>query len=341
MKGMTSPEISPSDITRFPAASLQPFTMEMAREMKISPRQLNGPHFRRIMHGVFIDRRVPDSLPVRCRAAGLVGPPGGTVSHLTAGCLWTANAERSGYVHLSYQRARWCSRDEIKVHQFTYPLEISARHGLPVTSPGMTFMHLAVVLDLVKLTAFGDMLVKRRVITSEELMGYARAWLHHGARRGQQAAAFVRDRVESVPESNLRMLIVLAGLPEPTVNYSIYRRDGTELYRLDLAYEEIKLAVEYDGRWHDDAEQVVRDELRRAWLEAQGWTVIVVRAEDLYQDAETTVEVIADALSARGILLRHRRYDYQRYFGQILPAGEDPFFGPRSTGLVPAHLPAS
>lgn len=304
-----------------------PFTREMAKEMGIGNDRLFGPQFRKVLHGVFIDRRIPDSLPVRTRAAMLVAPPGGTASHLTAACLWTANSERSGHIHLSYRRHGSSTRHEIRIHRFTYPLDTSARHALPITSPGMTFMHLAVVLDLVRLTAFGDMLVKRRVITPEELMSYALAWTHHGSRLGRRAASYVRSRVDSLPESHLRMLIVLAGLPEPVVNYPILRSDGSERYRLDLAYPELRLAVEYDGRWHDDPAQVAKDQRRRAWLHANGWTVIVLKARDVYETADLTVDVVADALSSRGVLLGRRRHDYQQYFGVVLPTEDDPFWG--------------
>ncbi len=295
--------------------------------MGISGRQIRSGQYRRVMQGVFIDHRIPDSLPVRVRAALLVAPPGATVSHLTAACLWTANSMRSGFVHLSYQEASQCNRDEIRVHRFTYPLHKSARHGVAVTSPGMTFMHLAVVLDLVQLTAFGDMLVKRKVISLDELRGYARAWTHHGRRLGQLAASFVREGVDSNPESNLRMLLVLAGLPEPAINPWVLDVDGTPRYRLDLAYLEIKLAIEYDGRWHDDPLQQEKDRARREWLRSQGWTIIVVKAEGLYEDPEPTLDRIASELQGRGVPVAPRQYDYQRYFGTVLPTEDDPFWG--------------
>lgn len=305
-----------------------PFTIEDARAIGISRRRLYGPEFRAVLRGVFIDRRIPDSLPVRTRAALLVAPPGGVASHLTAACLWTANAERSGHVHLSYRATSQCMREEIKVHRFTYPLETSARHGLLLTSPGMTFMHLAVVLDLVKLTAFGDMLVKRRVITAEELVSYANAWSHHGARAGRLAAAYVRPRVDSVPESNLRLLMVLAGLPEPEINPWVLDENGEKKYRLDLAYTLVKLAIEYDGRWHDDPEQVLRDERRRAWLRAQGWTVIVIKAADLYEGATTTIQMLREQALRHGVQVGPARFDYQRYFGNVLATEDDPFWAP-------------
>lgn len=306
----------------------EPFTRADAADMGIPLHHLYGPRFRTVMRGAFVDARIPDSLVIRTKAALRVGAPGGTASHHTAACLWTANAERSGYIHLAYQATRQCSRDEIKVHRYTYPLEVNGRHGIPVTSPGMTFMHLAVVFDLVKLTAFGDMLVKRKVISVEDLVSYAGAWEHHGYRLGRQAAGCVRARVDSVTESNLRMLLVLAGFPEPVVNFSIYRPDGTELYRLDLAYPELMLAIEYDGRWHDDPAQIAKDERRRAWLRQQGWTIIVVKADGLYRDTDDTLDIIAAALLAKGCVVGPRQYEYRRYFGAVLPREDDPFWGP-------------
>lgn len=294
--------------------------------MGVSERQLRSSRYRMVMRGVYVDHRVPDALPVRVRAALLVAPPGSIVSHLTAACLWTANALRSGYVHLSSRSAGHTSRPEIKLHRFTYPLEKAARHGVPVTSPGMTFMHLAVVLDLVQLTAFGDMLVKRKVITLEELRAYARAWNRHGRRLGGHAAEYVRDRVESNPESNLRMLILLAGLPEPAVNPWILDDDGTPKYRVDLAYLAIKLAIEYDGRWHDEPAQVAKDEARREWLRQRGWTVIVVKAEGLYESPDSTIDTITHTLIRLGVSVGPRDYEYQRYFGTVLTAEENPFW---------------
>jgi hypothetical protein len=47
-----------------------------------------------------------------------------------------------------------------------------------------------------------------------------------------------------------RMLLVLAGLPEPTVNLIIRNPDGSWRMRFDLSYPGLKLIIEYDGRQH-------------------------------------------------------------------------------------------
>ncbi len=48
-------------------------------------------------------------------------------------------------------------------------------------------------------------------------------------------------------ETRLRLLLVLAGLPEPTVNVIVRGPDGEWLRRFDLCYPIFRLVVEYDG----------------------------------------------------------------------------------------------
>ena len=75
------------------------------------------------------------------------------------------------------------------------------------------------------------------------------------------------QRVDSVPETALRLLMVLAGLPEPAGGHP-YPMTPTESirYRIDLGFEGVRLAIEYDGRWHDTDEQreARRGQARRA-----------------------------------------------------------------------------
>ena len=76
---------------------------------------------------------------------------------------------------------------------------------------------------------------------------------------------------------------VLAGLPEPEVNVCFYDDLGQLRRRLDMAYRRHRLALEYDGRQHaEDARQWGRDLDRREWLDARGWRLIVLRAEDVF-----------------------------------------------------------
>lgn len=54
-------------------------------------------------------------------------------------------------------------------------------------------------------------------------------------------------------------------------------------YRLDLAYPDCMVAVEYDGEaFHSRPEQVQADRVRQARLERAGWRVIRITRHDLY-----------------------------------------------------------
>ncbi len=54
--------------------------------------------------------------------------------------------------------------------------------------------------------------------------------------------------VDSPMVTRLRMLIVLAGLPEPKVNLVIRDEYGHPVRRYDLGYEKSRTLVEYDAR---------------------------------------------------------------------------------------------
>lgn len=290
----------------------RPFLTEWARTAGITKRELAGPAYRQIFRGVHVSAVVPDSLVVRGRAAILRAPEGALLSHETAGQLWVPSWPRSSDVNLAYSRDVRSLGDGLRTHRFTYRMERWYRHGLPVTGPAMTFIHLAVRLDLVGLVCLGDRLVARDAISPEDLMAAAEAWEGHGRRASITAARLVRTRSESVPETQSRLLVVLAGLPEPVCNHP-YLVGGIERYRLDLAWVDFKVALEYDGRWHDEPEQRRKDEARRKEMRDAGWIIIVIRAENLYDEPDDVVREVAQALRARGCPVT-TGLDYQRWF---------------------------
>ena len=77
-----------------------------------------------------------------------------------------------------------------------------------------------------------------------------------------RAAFEVADgAAQSVPESQVRVHFLGAGLPRPTAQLPVPVASGLTLHP-DLAWEEFKVAVEYDGLWHGDADQFHRDRRR-------------------------------------------------------------------------------
>lgn len=279
----------------------QPFTGEEARDAGRS-RWLRNGRCRRIFHGMYIDARIPDTVVVRSRAALRLAPEGGVLSHWTAARLWGGVVPENANIHVSFMRDVRFRVDGIKPHRFRHRLHIVKRHGLPVTGPEQTLVHLARHLGLLDLVALGDSLVRKGVTTPQSLLAYAEGWDGQCRREAVAAARLVRERVDSVPETKLRLLLVLAGLPEPEVDIRIHDADGIVAFRIDLGYRAARLAFEYDGRWHDDGDQPAKDEHRRRHLSTEeAWTFEIFVAKDVFETPEATLERAAAALEAAGI----------------------------------------
>ncbi|WP_279324937.1 endonuclease domain-containing protein [Bifidobacterium margollesii] len=95
-----------------------------------------------------------------------------------------------------------------------------------------------------------------------------------------------------------------AGLGRPEANFRIDLPDGG--YRLvDLAYPDLKLAIEYQGAYHADPSQMRADASRWNQLRALGWEIVFVTADDLRTDRtrRLIIEVIRATMRRQAILL--------------------------------------
>lgn len=165
--------------------------------------------------------------------------------------------------------------------------EVVTVRGLRITSPARTWCDLASMLSLSDLVAVGDFLVAWRspLVGIVELDGFVRLrGGQRGARRARRALELLDARAESAPESRLRVILVEAGLPVPEVNYPV--RVGGRDYRVDLAYPDLKVAIEYQGDYHRDRVQWRRDMTRRSHLESDDWAMIEVNADDVRHPRE-------------------------------------------------------
>ena len=85
----------------------------------------------------------------------------------------------------------------------------------------------------------------------------------------------------SPQETRLRLLLHASRLPRPVAQYHVRDAVGREVARVDFAWPEQRVAVEYEGRWHGRPQQVASDRARLNRLTAAGWRVVTVTAEDL------------------------------------------------------------
>jgi hypothetical protein len=164
------------------------------------------------------------------------------------------------------------------------------------------FVELAELLSLVDLVVVGDNLIRHGRTSCADLTGFCQASVLPGAGLARRAAGYVRERVDSPMETRLRMLIVLAGLPEPEVNVTVRTADGEPLRRYDLSYPAAKVIVEYDGRQHIEREDNWESDLdRREAIDDEGWRILVVTSRGIFREPDLTLLRISRLLRARAM----------------------------------------
>lgn len=275
----------------------------------LADNDLAGHRFRRIFHGIYVAADVELTLAVRTGAALLVAPTGSYASHHTAVLLWGGWAPTTPDIHISSPITSTRSeRRGVASHVADPALQSRQRGGLSVSPPARAFLELASTRPtIVDLVVAGDSLVTAGAVSPPDLVAAADQWNGRWSRLARRAARLVRTGVNSTMETRVRMLIVLAGLPEPTTNHILRYADGDWRRRLDLSYVGDRIVIEYDGRHHLNTTQRRSDLLRREELEREGWLFIVLVSEDVFNEPAATVERVRTALVDRGRHLRPRR----------------------------------
>jgi very-short-patch-repair endonuclease len=173
------------------------------------------------------------------------------------------------------------------------------RAGINVTSPVRTCWDLARWRDVVEAVVVIDALLASRLTDVPTLREYA---LSRAGRRGWRSLLRAVDLAdagaESPQESRTRVRLVLAGVPRPETQW-VVADQGRFVARLDLAWPQFKVAVEYDGLWHDDLEQFHRDRRRLNRLLGGDWLVLHVTGKRLREDFDGFLAEVRAALRAR------------------------------------------
>ena len=174
-------------------------------------------------------------------------------------------------------------------------------HDLRVTAPPTTFLHLARLLSMEELVMVGDAMTRRQdpPTTLELITAHVdRSPRCVGLRAAREALLHIRPGTDSVPETQLRRLILKAGLPEPAVNHPALATDGQYLARPDLSYPELKIAIEYLGDVHRTDPRTWRTDIERHQrLRDAGWIVLEASA-DTVADPATFLHRLRRAVSA-------------------------------------------
>jgi hypothetical protein len=263
--------------------------------------RLQTNQWERLHPGVYRLAGAPLTWESRVMAACLT-VDGSVASDLTAAHLWGLEGFGPvGIVDVTVARhARPRRRVGVRYHE-SLAFDLcgeTRRFGIPVTGAARTVLDVCATVDddFRALAALDE--VRRRSLAS-----WKELWecliLH--ARRGRNGITRFRRILErrwgrSVPHNQFarlaERLFTDAGLPELTHEYVVVV--AGHRYRIDLAYPDLKIAIELDGRGHEL--QFDEDPIRTNRLETAGWLVLRFTWRRLIEDSGG---MVADVFAAR------------------------------------------
>lgn len=280
----------------------QPFLRADGLEHGLGEKAMRGPGYRRLFRNVLVASTTPPTALQRVKGALVLQCEQAWASHASAARVKGVPIPTIADEHVSvwHQKLRRHHRG-IRCHVGD-PTRVVLEKGVRVSSDVQMFVELGGQLTLVDLVVVGDWLVRRRGLTPEGLVGACRKSRHRDSRKALAAAQLVRRDVDSPMETRLRLLLVLAGLPEPEVNAMVRDDLGEVVRRYDLCYPLVRVAVEYDGRLHVEVVAQWEDDLeRRSDMDDDGWRLVVVTGSGIFKDPLRTLRRVHRVLLARGL----------------------------------------
>ena len=264
----------------------------------LTPNQLRGSAWRPLFQDVYVDAAVEVTHRLRAIAAASLLVPDAVVSGASAAVLWGVElATATDEVELTMPRGSHGRRHPgLRVRRaHLEDGDVGRRHGVAVTAPVATALRVASVLRGDEAVVAVDRLVTARVVDLALLRARA-AVPRATSARVREVCALADGLAGSPQETRLRLVMRRAGLPTPVAQYEVLH-DGLFVARVDFAWPEHRLAVEYEGVWHGDPAQVGKDRRRLNHLREAGWTVVFVTAADLH-DPLRLAAMIRAALAA-------------------------------------------
>ena len=301
------------DLARLAAAHHGIFTLEHARSVGFTDHEIK----QRRSFGSWI--RVYEcayriaGAPVLWRgdllAACWAGGFRAHASHRSAAALWKLPGGSRVFAEVTCPRWRRARHAGLFVHETkaSDPRDVVLVESIPVSTPSRTLLDLGAVRGRRTVELAVEAALHRRIVTLGEL----REVLRRLGRPGRNGAGVlrsvlaVRDPGATPTESPMetRVLQVLRdhGLPEPQRQFVI-RRDGCFIARVDLAYPQWRIAIEYESfEWHLGAEAIVHNSARRNAIVGERWAVFSATAADIRAEGVRLCRAVRAVASSFGV----------------------------------------
>jgi very-short-patch-repair endonuclease len=237
---------------------------------------------RRLFPGVYVLRDADVDAVARAKAGWLWTGRRGVVAGFAAGAVHGSKwADDAAVVELIDDN--WRPPAGIRTHGYQIEDdEIQMVAGMPVTSPPRTALDFGCWYPTMTAVAAIDALARAVDIKAADVELLARRYARRrGIAKARQAMGLFDPGAQSPKESWLRVVLIQAGLRRPQTQIPVRDEFGDVIAYLDMGWEDVKVAVEYDGEQHRrDRRQYTWDIRRLEMLERLGWIVIRVVAGD-------------------------------------------------------------
>lgn len=279
----------------------QPFIGSEALAAETLTRDQLRRYHRAIMPNVYLDNRVQPLLRDRIRAAWLWSRREAVITGLAAAALHGAEwVDDDAVIELNWPNAR-APRGVKTRHALLLDGETQRHDGLTITTPERTAFDLSRRGPLGQAVARLDALARATDVKVTDVAELAARHRHtRGLRQLEAALDLVDGGAQSPKETWLRLLLIRAGFPRPQTQIPVPGPHGYPKYFLDMGWQELMLAVEYDGDQHRTSRrQFVWDVERLEYIRSVGWTHINVLAEHRGCDVIRRVQRAWDTLTLR------------------------------------------
>ncbi len=234
--------------------------------------------YRRVLPDVYAPAAAELTLRQRAIAAWLWSGRHGVVSGVAASACWGARwVDDDAVIELNWPNHR--APPGVRTRNDTLLEDEVAWHdGLPVTTAERTAFDLARRGREVEAIARLDALARATHVKAADVQLLAQRHPHvRGLRRVDRLLDLVDAGAESPQESRVRMMLIRAGYPRPATQLPVAGADGFPRYYLDMGWEDLQVAVEYDGEHHRADDRTYRKDIARLeYLLSVGWIVVRV-----------------------------------------------------------------
>lgn len=262
-------------------------------------QQLRRKRWAQLQRGVYLLSAAKPTWRQLVRAAALAAGEPAQASARTLAAWLGLDGATEGTIEVTVPYGKGPEPRGVKVHRTRHIGPMRMHDGLP----GTTVERL-----LVDYAAFVAAPIAERAVESALTRGLTaepRIWREIAALGSKVPGVSRLDRIMALRpkgkaarsglELSVLRLIRNAGLPLPERNHDAYV-DGKH-FEIDLAYVEVRGAIEADGRkHHSTATQRANDRRRQATLEIAGWNFVRVTSADVYGRPEWVIDQVRSLL---------------------------------------------